>query len=142
MKILICGLPGSGKTTLAKAMQKKLNCAWFNADVVRTQFNDWDFSHEGRLRQSKRMLELANASNDKYVICDFVAPTNQIRTVFGADFTIFMDTIKLSTYDDTNKMFETPTIVDVAISEYGYEIDEVVSSIRQKNEGKEKNDLD
>ena len=36
MKILICGLPGAGKTWLAERLIKVIdNCAWYNADVVR-----------------------------------------------------------------------------------------------------------
>jgi adenylate kinase family enzyme len=60
-RILIMGLPGSGKTMLAKELQDKLNCPWFNADIVREQFNDWDFSKEGRIRQSLRMAEKLHA---------------------------------------------------------------------------------
>ena len=94
MKILIMGLPGSGKTTLAKALYKKLDCVWFNADEVRKQFNDWDFSDEGRLRQAYRMRDLADEEIKKgnTVICDFVAPTHQIREIFNADLIIWVDT--------------------------------------------------
>ena len=45
MKILICGLPGAGKTWLAERLIKVIdNCAWYNADVVRKSANDWDFT--------------------------------------------------------------------------------------------------
>ena len=58
MKVLIFGLPNSGKTTLAKKLYEELKWSWFNADEVRKQFNDWDFSPEGRLRQALRMKKL------------------------------------------------------------------------------------
>jgi adenylylsulfate kinase len=109
MKILIMGLPSSGKTTLAKELYKILpNCDWFNADEIRKQFNDWDFSDEGRIRQAKRMTDLASNSNKEYVICDFIAPTNEIRSLFDADFIIWMNTINESGYEDTNKIFINP----------------------------------
>ena len=97
-RILIMGLPGAGKTTLAQQLITELQQAgktveWFNADGVRKQFNDWDFSHEGRVRQSHRMRELADASHTDYVICDFVAPLIEMRNNFKADWTVWIDTI-------------------------------------------------
>ena len=56
MKILIMGLPGSGKTYLAERLQPLLEAAWYNADKVREMANDWDFSPEGRIRQSMRTV--------------------------------------------------------------------------------------
>jgi adenylylsulfate kinase len=116
MKILILGLPGSGKTTLANELIKILpNLEWFNADEIRKQYNDWDFSDQGRLRQCNRMKQLAEQSNAKYVICDFVAPTEEIRKIFNADFTVFVDTINQSKYNDTNLIFEKPIKYDIRI---------------------------
>ena len=85
MKILICGLPGSGKTWLAERLIKVIeNCAWYNADIVRKSANDWDFSMEGRIRQAKRMKTFADfeKQNGRWVICDFVAPTEKAREAF------------------------------------------------------------
>ena len=70
MKILICGLPGSGKTTLAKCLSAKLNADWFNADEVRATYDDWDFSESGRIRQAKRMSTLADKSKADHTLCD------------------------------------------------------------------------
>lgn len=121
MKILICGLPGAGKTWLAERLVKQLdNCAWYNADVVRQSANDWDFSPEGRLRQANRMKTIADfeKSNGRWVICDFVAPTDQARSQFDPDITIWVDTIKEGRFEDTNKMFQPPTSVDYTITEH------------------------
>tara|TARA_B100001250_G_C19659556_1_gene726406 strand:- start:89 stop:583 length:495 start_codon:yes stop_codon:yes gene_type:complete len=97
MKILICGLPGSGKTWLAERLVKKIdNCAWYNADFVRRSSNDWDFTLQGRIRQANRMKAFADfeKSNGRWVICDFVAPTEDAREAFGAEYIIWLDTIK------------------------------------------------
>ena len=60
MKILIMGLPGSGKSTLAEPFARLINGVWLNADQIREEYNDWDFSPEGRMRQSLRMRYLAD----------------------------------------------------------------------------------
>jgi len=111
MKILIMGLPGSGKTTLAQMMAPRLNAVWLNADEVRKEANDWDFSEDGRRRQSLRMRSLAEGAvgSNRTVIADFVCPTKKTREHFGADYVIWMDTIKEGRFEDTNKMFEEPT---------------------------------
>ena len=119
MKILIMGLPGSGKTYLAERMQPILNAAWYNADKVREMANDWDFSPQGRIRQSLRMKNLADyeKSHGRIVICDFVCPTSETKTNFDPDITIWMDTIKSGRYEDTNKMFEEPMNVNFRVTE-------------------------
>ena len=63
MKILIMGLPGSGKTYLAERLQPLIDAAWYNADVVRKMANDWDFSSKGRIRQSMRSLGMTDIRN-------------------------------------------------------------------------------
>ena len=115
-RILIMGLPGTGKTTLATELQTRLNSAHFNADKVRALFNDWDFSEEGRIRQSQRMRDLADASAVDYVIADFIAPLKQMRDIYAADYVIWMDTEKTSDYEDTNKMFERPRYVNFIVT--------------------------
>ena len=104
------GLPGAGKTWLSERLQKHLECAWYNADAVRKMANDWDFSPEGRVRQANRMRNIADyeKSHGRTVICDFVCPTQQTRTDFEADITIWVDTIESGRFEDTNKMFEAP----------------------------------
>ena len=142
-KILIMGLPGSGKTTLAAALKKYLEensgidtmplwrmtdlamppnsytstVDWFNADQIRARFNDWDFSKDGRIRQSLRMAEFALKCSSDYVICDFVAPLPEMRHNFKADWVIWMDTIDASKYIDTNKAFVPPDVYDFRITE-------------------------
>ena len=108
--ILVMGLPGAGKTTLADEMAPLLNAKRLNADEVRKAANDWDFSEEGRVRQAKRMAEAALKlkAESHYVIADFIAPTPEARSLFPADFTVWVDTIKEGRFDDTNKMFVKP----------------------------------
>ena len=108
--ILIMGLPGSGKTTLASELVPLLKAKWLNADEVRKEANDWDFSFEGRTRQAKRMWAKAQEykNQDNHVVADFVCPTPAARALFPADFIIWLDTIKEGRFDDTNKMFVKP----------------------------------
>ena len=115
IKILIIGLPGSGKTTLAKLLTKKLKAFWINADKIRKKYDDWDFSREGVLRQAKRMAKIANKTNRKFVIADFVSPYSKGRKIFEADFLVWMKTVKkgrLSTFD---KSFQLPKKVDAIV---------------------------
>ena len=148
MKILICGLPGSGKTWLAERLADNIdNCAWFNADVIRTASNDWDFTPEGRVRQANRMKTFADfeVSHGRSVICDFVAPTENSRLSFKPDYLIWLNTIKegrvvenkkeeLETakdlpfevenlensdaFKDTTRMFEPPSNADKIITSF------------------------
>ncbi|MBC8429133.1 MAG: AAA family ATPase [Candidatus Endolissoclinum sp.] len=111
IKILICGLPGSGKTTLAKSLAELIGGVHINADVIRTSYNDWDFSLSGRIRQSLRMKHLADGvvMAGKIAVADFIAPTEEARKNFNSDFTVWMNTIKEGRFDDTNAMFEPLT---------------------------------
>jgi hypothetical protein len=139
-KILIMGLPGSGKTYFAERLKAYLEenstfynkdaetlnnsraeVKWVNADEVRRKYNDWDFSHEGRIRQSIRMRELADSFMNDFVIADFVAPLPEMRHNFKADWVIWMDTIEKGRFEDTNKMFVAPDIYDFRITEQNAE---------------------
>ena len=112
------GLPGSGKTTLANELGTMLDTKRLNADEVRREANDWDFSEEGRKRQSKRMAEFALKLKNKgnYVIADFICPTPEARSLFPADYIIWVDTIKEGRFDDTNKMFVKPDKYDFHVT--------------------------
>jgi hypothetical protein len=132
------GLPGSGKTTLAGALKKYLEehgaadlssaemlpvngftpkVNWFNADDVRRKYNDWDFSNDGRIRQSLRMFQFSMEAGGEYVICDFVAPLVEMRNNFKADWTIWVDTIREGRYADTNAAFVEPEQYDFRVTE-------------------------
>jgi hypothetical protein len=147
IKILVMGLPGAGKTYFSERLKTyleenssidsmpayrmgqyelppryyKSTVKWFNADEVRKKYNDWDFSKEGRIRQSLRMAEFALQTTDDYVICDFVAPLPEMRHNFKADWTIWIDTIDAGRYEDTNKVFVSPEIYDFRITEQNAE---------------------
>jgi len=142
-KILIMGLPGAGKTYFAERLKTylenfsdishmptsrmlnleslpttwKAEVTWFNADEIRKKYNDWDFSREGRIRQSLRMAQFALECSGDFVICDFVAPLPEMRHNFKADWTIWIDTIDAGRYEDTNKAFIPPDIYDFRITE-------------------------
>jgi len=136
-RILIMGLPGSGKTYLAERLKRYLEAhmnpinenslrpiadaqvtvAWLNADEVRKHYNDWDFSREGRIRQSIRMRDLADEANTDYCIVDFVAPLVEMRNNFKADWTVWIDTIDQGRFEDTNRAFVPPEQYDFRITE-------------------------
>lgn len=139
MKILIMGLPGAGKTWLAERLQKHIsNCAWFNADEVRKMANDWDFSEEARIRQARRMRNIADYEKGcgRNVICDFVCPTDLTRHIFEADIIVWVDTITKGRFEDTNKIFEEPKTVDFRVvrhlKEDEGEVENLATSIQQK----------
>jgi len=123
IKILIMGLPGSGKTTLASKLVPLLNAKWINNDKVRKAADDWDFSEEGRTRQAKRMADLAEKHKQEgnYVVCDFICPTPKTRKLFNADYIVWMDTIDKGLFEDTNTMFVKPKKFDFKVTTHDAE---------------------
>ena len=116
--ILIMGLPGAGKTTLANELAKLIKAKRLNADEIRKAANDWDFSEEGRTRQSKRMADAAlkMKSEGNTVIADFICPTPEARKLFPADYVVWVDTIKKGRFEDTNQMFVKPEKYDYHVT--------------------------
>ena len=116
-KFLVMGLSGSGKTTFAKNLVDAIeDVTWLNADKVRAEYDDWDFSYGGRIRQAKRLRELSDKVTTEYVVCDFIAPTKEIRDIYAADYVVWMDTVKNSKYSDTDKLFEPPKHYNLKIN--------------------------
>ena len=114
------GLPGSGKTTLASKLVPLLKAKWVNNDEVRKAANDWDFSEEGRVRQAKRVADIAEKfkkeGNYDYLVADYICPTPQTRKLFNADYVVWVNTIKEGRFDDTNKMFIKPEKFDFEVT--------------------------
>ena len=117
-KILIMGLPGAGKTTLASELVLLIKAKWINADKIRKKANDWDFSKKGIHRQAKRMSKLAEKikKKSKFVVADFYCPTPTTRKLFNADFLIWVDTVKKGRFEDTNKLFVKPKKFDFRVT--------------------------
>ena len=125
------GLPGSGKTTLSKKLAVLIKGVWLNADKIREEYNDWDFSPEGRVRQANRMRDIAKKFTEekKNVVADFICPTLITRNNFNPDYVVWMNTIQEGRFEDTNKMFEKP------------ESDEVDYIVQTKNADKYLNEI-
>ena len=124
MRILIMGLPGSGKTTLASKLVPLIKAKWLNNDKVRKEANDWDFSEEARKRQAKRMADFAERykQDGHHVVADFICPTPEARKLFNPDYIVWVNTINKGKYDDTNKMFVKPKKFDFQVTTHNAEL--------------------
>jgi cytidyltransferase-like protein len=117
-KILIMGLPGAGKTTLARALSPLLNAVVFNADDVRANLSrDLGFGLEDRVEHARRMGWMCDRVVEAggTAIADFVCPVEQTREVFGEAFTIWIDRIAAGRFEDTNRLFTPPERYDVRV---------------------------
>ena len=128
--ILIMGLSGCGKTTLAQQLHGKLYSTWLNADRIRKLYFDTDFSHTGRVNQAKRMKGLADSCDDDYVIIDMITPLQIMRDIIQPDITIWMNTKSSSIYPDTDALFVKPGNVDIEINDFNYSIDDLLEKIK------------
>ena len=137
MIIQIIGLPGSGKTTLAKALLERVDAIHLNADDVRATVNsDLSFSMEDRIENARRLGQMAGLLSDqgRTVIVDFVCPTIETREAFGyQDFRVWMDRIDKSRFEDTNSIWQNPTVCDLRIKD-GLTIDEEVNLVIKEAE--------
>ena len=132
MKILIMGLPGSGKTALAEKLQEKLKCVWFNGDEIRDHINkDLRFTASDRYEQARRMGRLCDIvlRSNPYVIADFICPTDKTRNLFNPDFIIWLNTVTKSVYPDTNRVFVNPAVYNIRIDNWDYDINDIRKSI-------------
>lgn len=119
-KILIMGLPGAGKTTLAKIVAQKLKAVHFNADEIRQEINaHLTFSVEDRLEQARRMGWLCDKVIEAghFAVADFICPIEETRCAFGCDnaFVIWVDRIKIGRFENTNQLFVPPDRFDLRV---------------------------
>ena len=116
--ILIMGLPGSGKTTLANELAPMINAKRLNADEVRKEANDWDFSEEGRIRQAKRMADFAKKLKDdgNYVSCRLYLSNTRSKKFISSRLYYLGRYNKRRSFDDTNKMFVKPEKFDCQVT--------------------------
>jgi adenylylsulfate kinase len=138
-KILIMGLPGAGKTTLARALAPRLNAVHFNADEVRAHINkDLGFSELDRIEQARRMGWLCDqvVKTGCFALADFICPTTTARTAFtegGPAFVVWVDRVQQSRFEDTNRMFVPPERHDIRVLPTGsveYWVEQVAQVLR------------
>lgn len=119
--VLVCGLPGAGKTYFAAKLREELGdtVQHINGDGVRSIHNDWDFSEEGRLRQAQRMRRYADEenANGKHVILDFVCPKQEYRDIIKPDIIVWANRTPVRDFPDTTAMFENPNYWDYQIND-------------------------
>jgi adenylylsulfate kinase-like enzyme len=121
-KILIMGLPGAGKSTLASALAPLLQAVVFNADEVRANINrDLGFSLSDRIEHARRMGWLCDrvVAAGHPAIADFVCPTPETRRAFGSAYTVWVDRIRESRFEDTNQVFVPPGSCDLRVTAEG-----------------------
>ena len=123
-KVLIMGLAGAGKTTLANALVPLLNAVHLNGDEVREHIDkELGFSHGDRVEHARRMGWLCTrvAATGTFAIADFICPTEDTRQAFGAQdaFIVWLDRIQESRFADTNAMFQPPARYDVRVTAEG-----------------------
>jgi cytidyltransferase-like protein len=135
-KILIMGLPGAGKTTLATVLAPLLNAVVFNADAVRANLSrDLGFSHADRIEHARRMGWMCDrvVESGSTAIADFICPTEETRAAFGDAFTIWLDRISASRFEDTSRMFVAPVRFELRVTAEGspqYWADRVLMQLR------------
>ena len=125
MKILVCGLPESGKTWLAMRMAGYFKCPHFNADKVRAMADDWRFDKKARHRQANRLSNMADFEHSPaggsapVTVTDFVCPTEVTRALFNPGLTIWLNTKENETpYADTKAMWEDPLEAEVVVESF------------------------
>lgn len=121
-KILIMGLPGAGKTTLARELAPLVNGVVFNADEVRAEINrDLGFSLDDRIEHARRMGWMCDRVVEAggIAIADFVCPTPETRAAFGPAFTVWVDRIQSGRFEDTNRLFVPPDAFDLRVAQEG-----------------------
>jgi hypothetical protein len=118
-KILVMGLPGAGKTTLARELAPLLNAVIFNADEVREHINsELGFSIDDRITHARRMGWMCDRVVEAggVAIADFICPTRDTRAAFGDSFVVWVDRIKEGRFADTNSLFQPPEEVDYRVT--------------------------
>ncbi len=138
-KILIMGLPGAGKTTLARALLRRMNAVHFNADAVRREVSaDLGFSVQDRIEHARRMGWLCDRVTEAggYAVADFICPTADTRAAFqlhGKAFVVWVDRIEVGRFEDTNRLFEPPEQFDIRVTVDGspeYRAEQVAVQLR------------
>lgn len=132
--ILVMGLPTSGKSTLSSELCQELKLknkkvVWLNADKLRSTHDDWDFTEEGRTRQAKRMhmyTRVFELDKPDFIICDMVCALESQREMIYPDYMVWVDTVKQSPYENTNKAFEP-------VTDYDYRVDRKDSEFYAKD---------
>lgn len=120
IRILIMGLPGSGKTRLAKRVAKLLpRSVVLHSTQERVRAKDVDRGPDGQNRHAYRMLELCRQQEAEYVIIDMGCPLPEQREILNPDIVVWLNNRQGTPCKEAEANFVPPEFWDAKFFKAG-----------------------